>query len=176
MVTSTNTNNAALAPRDGAKRSASMTTMKTTKNTTTATKTMLKGGAKQAANPATTKTNKNTTAIETVPKGQPNKGRNAVARQKMNQSRKSNNTKKQVIKSVHVNQDVDDNHIEGNNNGNNNNNCDKNGDDDDDGDNDNGSGSGNSSGSGKGEGSSSVSEYDDVVECVGKDNDRWQGR
>ena len=73
-MATTNTNNTALAPRDhGAKRSASVTTMKATNNTT-ATKTVSRVGAKQAANPATTKTN-NTTAIETVPKEQPNEGR-----------------------------------------------------------------------------------------------------
>ena len=169
-MATTNTNNTAMAPtRDGAKPLASMTTMKMTNNTTAATKTVLsRVGAKQAANPATTKTN-NTTASETVPKGQPNEGRKAVARRKMNQSRKSNNSNKQVIKSVHVNEDEEDyNDVEGNNDGDDD--GDQNGDDDD-GDDDDGSGSGNSSGSGKGEGSTFVSEYYDVVERVDEDDD-----
>ena len=51
-MATTSTNNTAQAPRDGAKRSASVTTVMTTNNTT---------------------------AIETVPKGQPNKGSKAVA-------------------------------------------------------------------------------------------------
>jgi hypothetical protein len=50
------TNTTVLVPRDGAKHSASVTTMKTTNNTT-ATKTVSKGGAKRAANPASAKTN-----------------------------------------------------------------------------------------------------------------------
>ena len=51
-----------------------------------------------------------------MPKGQPSKGMNAVARRKTSQSRKSNKSKKQVIKSVHVNKDEDDD-VKGNDDG-----------------------------------------------------------
>jgi hypothetical protein len=169
MAATTNTNKTALAQRNNAATlSASVTTMKTTNI-----RTVSKGGAKQAANPATTtKTNNTAGAVETV--------RN---------KKKSRKGKKQVVKSVQVDEDdydeddVDDDEDEheddevnsSDDGDGDNNNDDDDDDDDDDGDEDDSStsGSGDGSSSGKGKLSSAEAKFRDVAEEVDEDDDEY---